>query len=66
MAWLAKCSGIPSTLSSLSPTFKEPSLGGRAQSASPALCEAERLLGEVGLRGTERGRQRVKEKGMAQ
>ena len=32
VAWLAPCSGIPSTLSSLSPTFKEPSLRGRAGS----------------------------------
>lgn len=29
VAWLAPCSGIPSMLSSLSPTFKEPSLEGR-------------------------------------
>lgn len=57
-AWLAPCSGIPSTLSSLSPTFKEPSLQGRARSASPAPYErqqAERLLGKEGSRGPGSG-----------
>lgn len=70
-AWLTPCSGIPSTLSSLSPTFKEPSLQGGVWSASLARREhwaqpCREGTGRGGHRGQRRGREWVKEKGTEQ